>query len=315
MCSMLRASMHAMVLSLVVGICFGCDPVGETSPRGRIAFSLELNGDWRLVLLDATGNGELTVLDFPKDSPASPVWSRDGRKLAYDDPGGDLWTMNADATEHKSAYNHPNTALTGFAWSPDDEHIAVADVADLHVARVGGAKRVLLEPTTTGPPAWSPDGQTIAYDTYGRDARFHLIYLVNPDGSNKRLLARDGREPTWSPDSKRLAYTGDFFIYMVDADGSGNRRLVREGESPLWSPDGHQIAFRRGGDIFVIGRDGRDERKLGRGENVSWSSDSAYVAFGRDDAIWVVKADATWRRQIWPRKGFCECGYPAWQPD
>jgi Tol biopolymer transport system component len=316
---MRSASVHAVVLSLLIGtMCIGCGTDSDSSPDGRIAFSIELRGDWRLVLVDATGGGDPTVLDYPTDWPARPVWSRDGKKLAYDGPD-DLWTMNADATDRQSVDYHPARAVQGMAWSPDDEHVAVADVTELYVARSDGSERRVIERTATLKPAWSPDGKTIAYDLFGLDPR---LYLVDPDGGHKRLLAR-GREPSWSPDSKRLTYAGDFFVHVVDADGSDNRRLARGG-SPSWSPDGRRIAFLRAGTIFVIGSDGRAEQRLGRGDSVSWSSDGGYIAFSRDyrkpsltkpeTTIWVVNVDGSWQRQIWPRKGLCECGHPAWQP-
>jgi Tol biopolymer transport system component len=52
--------------------------------------------------------------------------------------------------------------------------------------------------------AWSPDGTQIAYtQEYGGP-----LYLINPDGTNQRLISSDGRYSespvAWSPDSKWL---------------------------------------------------------------------------------------------------------------
>ena len=58
-----------------------------------------------------------------------------------------------------------------------------------------------------GRPAWSPDGQLLAFDT--RSEQGMGICIVRPDGSDLRRIVHSSawnRDPRWSADSKLLAY-------------------------------------------------------------------------------------------------------------
>jgi Tol biopolymer transport system component len=63
---------------------------------------------------------------------------------------------------------------------------------------------------------------------------------MNADGTEARMLARDGAQPSWSPDGAKLAFERQSDIYVMTADGSGQRNLTRGSgrreSSPVWSP-------------------------------------------------------------------------------
>jgi Tol biopolymer transport system component len=94
-------------------------------------------------------------------------------------------------------------------------------------------------------PAWSPDGQEIAFASKGMG--FLQIYVMNADGSQPTRLTytqADQLAPAWSPDGKKIAFVsyrdgGDEEIYLMNADGSEQIRLTHnpgEDGDPAWEP-------------------------------------------------------------------------------
>ncbi|GEM_PF-4575806 len=174
-----------------------------------------------------------------------------GLKFDYDIPQN-VFTMNLDGTDYKQ--------LTFFTGGPKGWNAA-------------GAAR----------PRWSPDGKMILFcgpniinKSNGSDA----IYSIKSDGTDlKKLIGTDGdfifaREPTWSPDSKKIAfvaclkndkqgyeytYTSDadgsnpkkeiagyHYIFMANADGSDIKQVTKkqhDDKTPAFSPDGKKICF------------------------------------------------------------------------
>jgi hypothetical protein len=64
----------------------------------------------------------------------------------------------------------------------------------------------------------------------GRVPPFEL-YVMNADGSGKRVLTRDAGGLGWSPDGRKIAFVsnrdGSYGVYVMNADGSGQRRLAQ----------------------------------------------------------------------------------------
>jgi Tol biopolymer transport system component len=148
-------------------------------------------------------------------------------------------------------------------------------------------------------PAWSPDGEWLAFDRAG------VIYTIRADGTGlRRLTSRRStvHEPAWSPDGRQLAFVTERSLVVVRSDGSGARRLYRIGagsaHAPSWSPDGRWIAFGIvedefcvSGSTMVIGRDGRGLRNV----TVGSGCESLIVTPGEDgDEVDANDSDPDW---------------------
>ncbi len=96
-------------------------------------------------------------------------------------------------------------------------------------------------------PAWSPDGNTIAYvhgDTINGQTG---IWLVDANGKNKRILYSNpgAYSPAWSPDGKWIAFSCNAQIYKIRVDGTVLAQLTSEGRNffPALGPDGIWITY------------------------------------------------------------------------
>jgi TolB protein len=274
----------------------------------------------------------------------SPVWSPDGRRIAFVSrrDGKALYVMNADGSGLRIVARVE--ALTTPAWSPDGREIVYGRNGVYVMNADGSGQRQLARRGSA--PAWSPDGRRIAFVITGK------LYVVNADGSGHRTLTRLGRGGSgaslaWSPDGRKLLLVVKSIsapgcgycsrLWVLNADGSGLRDLTRNlggsrgfgawpASDAVWSPDGRKIAFVRSNTrhgVYVINADGSGVRNLTpkpRGAAYAapaWSPDGRKIAFaGERDGnseIYLMNADGSGQRSL--TSDLAYDGDPGWSPD
>jgi len=254
-------------------------------------------------VVDTTGGGLTKLLGGAFAFSPELAWSPDGSRLAYV-VGAQLWTLTiADrSTKH---WPVPNDFARYPAWSPDGRFIVYTGikhnfepdtVGGLHILDTAdGTQRALLHDDSLATdgvePAWSPDGQTVAFVVNASPGSSN-IFSVRIDGTQyRRLTSFPGYvgSPQWSPDSRRIFFdmnpppclpslTANHRTWRVNADGTGLQQWpvtlddarVQFGYMFRLSPNGQRTAFigldstGTAGVLTVMNLDGSGRKQLSR---------------------------------------------------
>jgi Tol biopolymer transport system component len=279
-------------------------------------------------------NGKQLAFLAGSDKQASDVWlvSRDGTGL-HRVTGGTCclaWVRNVSLDGAKAVpalTRGGNLRLSGTIVYDRRYHafgLLSLATAGIHELRV--AARAPKE------PAWSPDGQKIAFMApTPTDFHWH-IQIADGNGKNVRDLARGAADPAWSPDGRYIAFTQDsggggvkHSLVVVSAAGGEVRRITSAGRQPSWSPTGDRLVFdtrvRSGYALFTVGVDGRGSRRLtdlpGEQGSPAWSPDGKEIAFDWWSAngvgLYLIRPDGTHLRRV--TTAAVPVGRPAWSPD
>lgn len=163
-------------------------------------------------------------------------------------------TIPGDRPSLRPNFVDASKQIRGQDISPSAKRVALEARGDIWTAPVkNGSPRNLTE--TSGAherdPAWSPDGQWIAYlsDATGE----YEVYVTQSDGRGEtRQITKGGNafrfSPRWSPDSKYITFsdkTGSLFLCSV-ADGTVKKVAQDPQGSPpsvTWSHNSQWIAY------------------------------------------------------------------------
>jgi len=204
-----------------------------------------------------------------------------------------------------------NPAGSRFAYSAGQvtgEWLVVTAAAD------GSKRRVVGGSVNVGEVAWSPDGLKIAFvvaEWNGPETAIVVMRLDRPGAAPKYVFGgsydRDDwgeyGSPSWSPDSRLLAYdmfvNGHQEVFVAQADGSDRRQLTTKGGyNPSWSPDGTRIAFGAAPEqvarLYTIRPNGTGVIAIADDAGAAeWSPDSRWLAFTRNKGRDLVRVRST----------------------
>ena len=215
----------------------------DWSPDGKWIVFCSFAGDnvpAALASVRADGSGRKNLLTAREIS--WPRISPDGRRIAFRG-GKTIFIVNSDGT-------HLRPFPTGLAeawdpeWSPDRRQILFGAFPDsthpssatspIYVADVSGKNRHLVAtyPGVIQLPRWSPDGRSVAFQTYTGGADANIVILDIASGNFRTITLHDhpylDETPSWLPDGRLLFQSnrdGAFEIYRMNADGSSQQRI------------------------------------------------------------------------------------------
>jgi TolB protein len=213
---------------------------------------------WRAAGFDYVAVGRVTAAGTALIVECDLVNSLTGARMGTVRVGATAATLRK-AAHQVSDFIYEKITGTRGAFSTRVAYISVDGAPprqsfQLIVADADGenARVVLASNLPIMSPAWSPDGEWLAYVSF--ESQASAIYMQQlRTGERRRVSARVGVNgaPAISPDGRRLALTlsgsgGNLDIYVLDLATQALTRLTEDpaiDTEPAWSPDGAQLYF------------------------------------------------------------------------
>lgn len=179
------------------------------------------------IMVGVHGSSDVRQLTFGSEGSSNPIWSPDGRTVAYFKGGAGIAAKPVNGAGAEQILLR--TPLLSFpkSWSPDGRYIIYAQItgpngADLFALPVQGDRRPLVianSPANEDGGQFSPDGHWVAYTS--NESGLSQIYVVpfppNPAGGKWMVSRGGGVQPRWRRDGKELFYISpDWKMMAVD---------------------------------------------------------------------------------------------------
>lgn len=217
------------------------------------------NKNFKLVMADADGSNEQTLLDSPEPI-ISPSWSPDSKKVAYVsfETGMAKVFVQDIATGERNLVIENSSQISSPAWSPDGNFLSLTMYqdgnAEIYILNLNNKNltRLTNHYSIDTESVWSPKGSKIMF-TSGRSGSPQL-YELNLRRSNARpqRITFDGNynaKGSYLPNEEGIVFVHrsnvNFKIALKYFDENFIRPLTESqmDESPSISPNGNVIVY------------------------------------------------------------------------
>lgn len=285
----------------------GADARRVLVERGRIASPPQWSIDGRSVIFSSNRTGHPALWRASLDAPdaaiqiseaGSPAWdpaiSRRGYRLAYERITRSLsiWQMDLADPRGKRPYVLVSSTTDtdqgpGPQFSPDGKKLAYMSdrtgTMEIWISNRDGSNAFQLSAVGgAGTPRWSPDSQSVVFDSDTQTGS--KIVAMNVNGGAPQNLTPDSFHsvcPSWSRDGKWVYFasvrSGDWQVWKVPSVGGAPVQVTQHGgHAPLESLDGKFIYYAKSPnpepEIWRIPVAGGDEVPLSLVHPGTWAS-------------------------------------------
>lgn len=250
-------------------------------PQGDAVAASFLRADGRSDLwrMDLGGGNQQLLLACPDAACLGPVWSPEGRTLAYErrdiwagapnlDPkAARIWLLDVESNDNQPLFDY-DVPLHSPVWAPVGETLAYVSplIPGIEVFDLASGATWQFGNQWGQAPVWSQDGRRLVVPDLMLVDEALVVRLVRVDVAQERLLDISGdtlsvkdQAPAWSPVGGWIALARQFLdeerwtpgrqIWLVRPDGSEAYPLVTDPMGDLfgfaWRPDGSALAYLR----------------------------------------------------------------------
>lgn len=205
------------------------------------------------------GRKTLTRFTFGGGNFGNPIWSRDGKEIAYYSERGtavDIFKKPWDGSGAEERLTQGLGVSYVSSYAPDGKAIAYVQNGDIWILPLDGDRKpipFLSTPASEGFPSFSPDGRWLAYSSSesGRDEIYVVPY---PQRAGKyQVSSGGGTYPLWTSDGKELCYTSGSVIKAVTITGTDPFDYSAERKVVTLPPSAYLADVAPNGQQFIIG--------------------------------------------------------------
>jgi Tol biopolymer transport system component len=203
-------------------------------------FSLSPNGRYIAARLFSVSNDDIWVYDLAVGTPQrltfepldeiDPVWTPDGKRIAFGTRTGKIFWKLSDGTGQREELTSGDYPRYPLSFSRDGKFMAFEEMhpsrkGDIWLMPLDGDRKpqpLLTTNANERDAKFSPDSRWLAYasNETGQDQIF--IRSVGGGGVQKQLSSDGGIAPIWAPNNRDIYFLKGEQLVTVSIDGEGN---------------------------------------------------------------------------------------------